>query len=231
MKRVLPKRNPGTPSKEAIPILREMDIGTAVAANLKALRQQRGLTLSDLARRSGIAKGTLSKLEAGSSNPTLETLWTIADSLGVAIGELVAPVVGSSRIVRSGDSDWMPGEGLTARVIDRLIGRSMVDISEVQFTSGHRREAGPHAPGSLAHVFVLRGRLRTGPTSEELMTLSKGDYTTFPADRPHVYEGLTQRTAALVLNSFAQAPLAWDLRDAGRHFGLDGDGSAARNGA
>ncbi|NKZ93309.1 helix-turn-helix domain-containing protein, partial [Rhodococcus hoagii] len=44
----------------------------AVGPRLRALRQQRGTTLSDLAADTGISVSTLSRLEAGRRKPNLE---------------------------------------------------------------------------------------------------------------------------------------------------------------
>jgi DNA-binding Xre family transcriptional regulator len=55
-------------------------------AALKKARQQRKLSLADLAKRSGIDKAALSRLENGlNPNPTFATLDTIARAIGVAI--------------------------------------------------------------------------------------------------------------------------------------------------
>lgn len=49
-----------------------------LAGNLRTLHGARGITLAELARRSGIAKATLSQLEAGGGNPTIETLFALS---------------------------------------------------------------------------------------------------------------------------------------------------------
>jgi DNA-binding XRE family transcriptional regulator len=52
-------------------------------AELKAFREQAGLSLSDVSRRCGIDKAALSRLENGQNpNPTLDTLWRYAAALG-----------------------------------------------------------------------------------------------------------------------------------------------------
>lgn len=57
-----------------------------VMASLKKERQRQGLTLADVAERSGIDQAALSKLESGTNgNPTLETLYRIASALGKSI--------------------------------------------------------------------------------------------------------------------------------------------------
>jgi DNA-binding Xre family transcriptional regulator len=68
---------------------------------LKRARQDRGLSLSDVSRRSGIDLASLSRLEAGKNpNPTFETLSRYADALGLRLElsfvESGAPVAGLS---------------------------------------------------------------------------------------------------------------------------------------
>jgi transcriptional regulator with XRE-family HTH domain len=63
-----------------------------VMADLKAERERQGLTLAQLAERSGIDKGAISKLETGRQvNPTVDTLSRIAAGLGVRVGLLLKP--------------------------------------------------------------------------------------------------------------------------------------------
>ncbi len=58
--------------------------------NLKRIRVQRDLSQKDLAERSGVSEGQISKLEIGSQkNPQLETVVALATALGVSMEELV----------------------------------------------------------------------------------------------------------------------------------------------
>ena len=58
--------------------------------NLQSIRVSKGLSLSQLAQDAGIAKSNLSRIEQGSGNPTLDTLWRLAIQLDVPFGCLVA---------------------------------------------------------------------------------------------------------------------------------------------
>ena len=60
----------------------------AVAASLRRERTRAGLSLAELARRAGVAKSTLSQLEAGTGNPSLETLWALGVALNVPFARL-----------------------------------------------------------------------------------------------------------------------------------------------
>ena len=52
-----------------------------LAANLRRARVERGLSLSEVSRRSSIGKSTLSQLEAGTGNPTIETVFSLSRAL------------------------------------------------------------------------------------------------------------------------------------------------------
>ena len=67
-----------------------------VMAVLKAERERQGLTLAQLAKRSGIDKGAISKLETGRhANPTVDTLSRIAAGLGMSLGLTLRPEDGT----------------------------------------------------------------------------------------------------------------------------------------
>ena len=70
-----------------------------VGPRLRALRQQRDVTLRDLAAETGISVSTLSRLESGQRRPTLEQLLPLARAHRVSLDELVgAPATGDPRV-------------------------------------------------------------------------------------------------------------------------------------
>lgn len=86
---------------------------SAVGPRLRALRQQRGATLTELAEATGTSISTLSRLESGQRRPTLDLLLLLARAHQVALDELVgAPATGDPRIhprpvIRYGMT-WLP---------------------------------------------------------------------------------------------------------------------------
>ena len=64
--------------------------GAAAGARVRALRTSAGLSLSALAAEAGIGKGSLSELESGRRNPTLDTLYALARPLGGVVAETTA---------------------------------------------------------------------------------------------------------------------------------------------
>ncbi|OCC05424.1 transcriptional regulator [Labrys sp. WJW] len=68
-----------------------MDMRKLVGQNFARLRQERNLTQEEVEARSGFSQQYLSKLERGKRNPTLITLYELAQALGVSHVELVLP--------------------------------------------------------------------------------------------------------------------------------------------
>src|ERR1700726_5329719 len=62
-----------------------------IAPSRRRERRRSGLSLTELARRAGIAKSTLSQLESGTGNPSLETLWAICVALDAPFSRLLDP--------------------------------------------------------------------------------------------------------------------------------------------
>ena len=65
-------------------MLPESDIGK----NIRHIRTGKGLTLDELARRSGFTKGYLSKVENSDKAPPVSTLLNIAEALGVGLSDV-----------------------------------------------------------------------------------------------------------------------------------------------
>ena len=77
-----------------------MDLGQQIGANLKQLRTERGLTLGQLSSLAGISKAMLSELEKGNANPTINTLWKIANGLKVPYTRLMEGAEPPATLVR-----------------------------------------------------------------------------------------------------------------------------------
>lgn len=68
-----------------------MDMRKLVGRNFARLRREKGLTQEEVEVRSGFGQQYLSGLERGRRNPTVITLYELAQALGVSHVELVKP--------------------------------------------------------------------------------------------------------------------------------------------
>lgn len=183
----------GTPSGTEPPL-------DVIAASLRREREQAGLTLTELARRAGIAKSTLSQLESGTGNPSVETLWALGVALGVPFSRLVDPPTPQVRVIRAGQAPVLRSEEADygAALLSSGTAGTRRDLYVLELEPGTPRRADPHIPGSVEHVVVTGGRLRLGP-SDSPVELEPGDYISFSGDVPHLYEALEPATAVLLM--------------------------------
>jgi transcriptional regulator with XRE-family HTH domain len=68
-----------------------MDMRKLVGRNAARLRKAAGLTQEQLAERSGFSQQYISKLEQGRRNPTIVSLYELANGLGASPVDLVRP--------------------------------------------------------------------------------------------------------------------------------------------
>jgi transcriptional regulator with XRE-family HTH domain len=176
-----------------------------IGHNLRRIRAARGLPAAELARRTRLAHATLTELEAGRGNPTIETLSTVAAALGVPLAELLAETAPGRMVVVPADQGTTVRRGpLRARLVHRMaLDQSLLELWDMSIP--RRRQPGaPHAWGISEHVFVYAGRLRVTALGERA-ELGPGDFASFAADGPHAYEGLGGRAEALVCVTYPSA--------------------------
>ncbi|MEU0547933.1 XRE family transcriptional regulator [Micromonospora sp. NPDC005979] len=172
----------------------------SVAAAVRRERERAGVSLTELAARAGTPESTLSALESGTGDPSVETLWAIGVALGVPFSRLVEPAADNLRVIRAGEGPRVRSEraDFTGTLLSAGTSRVRRDIYLIELEPGAVREADGHTPHSVEHVVVAAGRLRVGPESD-VVDLGPGDYATFPGDLPHRYEALVPGTFAVLV--------------------------------
>lgn len=167
----------------------------AVGQRIRGLRTDRGMSLSGLASVAGIGKGTLSELEAGTRNPTLETLYALAGPLRVPLAFLLGEVEGA---VTSDDA-------LAARLLTvcHHDDGGTTEVYWLTMAAGGTRVSPSHGIGVTEHLLVVRGVVEAGP-ADAPVRIEAGSSHEWTSDLEHTYtapEGaleavLTIRTAA-----------------------------------
>jgi transcriptional regulator with XRE-family HTH domain len=173
----------------------------AIAFALRRERERTGLSLSELAKRAGIAKSTLSQLESASGNPSVETLWALSVALDVPFARLVEPVRPKVQLLRKGEGPTVFSEraDYVATVLSACPPSARRDLYLLAAEPGSVRESEPHMPGVVEHVVLCSGRARLG-LAEEPVEVAPGDYIAYPGDLPHVFEALEPGTTAVLVS-------------------------------
>lgn len=173
---------------------------SVIAKSLVRERARTGLSLAEIARRAGIAKSTLSQLEAGNGNPSLETLWALCVALDIPFARLLEPQPNKTQVIRRGEGTKVIAEqaNYQATLLATCPPGARRDIYLLTTQPGADRISHPHPPGSIEHIIVTQGRALVGLTAapEEL---NAGDYICYPADEPHLFKALDPDTLAILV--------------------------------
>lgn len=161
-----------------------------IGPKLRRARQDRDLTLAALAHRVGMSTSTLSRLESGRRQATLELLLPLTRYLGLSIDELLReespdPRVRRSSFIRNG------------HVIEPLAPEGS-PVATYKITYPPRDAAPPpRVHEGYEWLYVLTGRLRLSLDSRELI-LTRGEAAEFDTRIPHSISAASGRPAEVI---------------------------------
>jgi transcriptional regulator with XRE-family HTH domain len=166
-----------------------------IARNLRRWRMTREMTLSALAEQAGVAKSTVSLIERGQGNPSIDTVWALAAALGVPFASLfhdeapaddVLVVREDDGSVIAVDQAGLETDGLVIRHMLTRTGGSLIEIYTLVLDEGAVRHASAHVSGLFEHITVAAGTVEIS-TESFTEVVGQGDLISFRADRPHSY--------------------------------------------
>jgi transcriptional regulator with XRE-family HTH domain len=185
------------------------DVPTRLAANLRQLREARGLSQQQAAALAALPRPTWATLESGSANPTLTVLLRAAAALQVSIEELIGPPRETGKLYRAA--------GLRARRRGAVTVRDLLpekipamEIERLELPRGAVLNGIPHTPGTREYLACERGRLEL-MTEGQTFALEAGDVVVFRGDQRHSYRN-PGGEPAIGYSVVAMMPLSGALR-------------------
>jgi transcriptional regulator with XRE-family HTH domain len=162
------------------------DATSHLARNVAALRHTRGLTQQDLASAAGVPRSTVTSLESGTGNPSLQSLLKVAQALAAPLDELLAAPRAAVRLWRA--AEFTPHHKGRDVVVRSLVPEPVPNEQMELMTLGVGAVmAGtPHLPATREYFTCLDGQV-TLVVAGELHTLALGDTLAFPGHLPHSY--------------------------------------------
>jgi XRE family transcriptional regulator, regulator of sulfur utilization len=175
-----------------------------IGLRVRALREASGLSLRELAARSGVSAPMLSQVERGETSPTLAVAARIAAGLELRLSQLLrldedgaVTIVHPAQRRRGGN----PRRGHRSEVMTPERPGQRAELSRHALAPGGATGAPDdppmHEPGSREVALVQRGRL-TFFCDGERHELREGDCVTFDADLPHHFENTGAEEAAFL---------------------------------
>lgn len=176
---------------------RAMDERT-IGHNIRQVRLGKKASLTEVAKRVGITKGSLSKIETGQTSSPISTLLSIASALGVHLSDFVREETSSARcvltrkgegrlIVRDGSRFGYSYEGLAVDFPNRL-------AEPFLFTIQPDDKVGRFEHEGQEFIYLLSGRVEI-TVGEEAFEMKKGDFLYFDPTLPHQTKLLGSRPA------------------------------------
>jgi transcriptional regulator with XRE-family HTH domain len=162
-----------------------------LGGRVRGLRRGRGLTLEELAERSGVSRAMISKLERGEKNPTLMVAAKLAEGLGVTLSQLAGMEERREVVVVPRERRMLmrdPETGFERQLLSpSFLGRGVEFIRNEIPEGSTSGEFPPHRRGIEEHIVVERGSLRAILGGEEYL-LGEGDALYFEADVTHRFD-------------------------------------------
>ncbi|PIH60716.1 helix-turn-helix domain-containing protein [Paenibacillus sp. LK1] len=165
------------------------NINVVLAQNLKQLREQRKLSLDKVAEMSGISKTMLGQIERGESNPTIATVWKIANGLKISFTALIHEPKSDTTVITGSDIQALMEDEGKIRIYPHFTfeeGRRF-EMYMMEMDEESSLNAEPHIEGAEEFITVFEGEV-TIRVGEEDYTVKQGESIRFRADKAHGYK-------------------------------------------
>jgi XRE family transcriptional regulator, regulator of sulfur utilization len=169
-----------------------------ISENLRRIRAEKGLSLDAVAKLSGVSKSMLGQIERGEVNPSVTTMWRIANGLKVSFSSFVTRPQDETEVVPKSEVEPLLEDGGKLRnyPVFPFEAERGFEMYYVECDPGVYLQAEPHAPGTQEYITVHVGRQAIRVGNEEY-DLAAGDSIRFKADQAHSYHNPGAETATL----------------------------------
>ena len=157
----------------------------AFGANLKQHRLRKGWTLDDLARRSGLSKPFISRLESGDRQASIAAVLTLSQVFGVSLASMFEPQISLDPclIVRKSETSALSANGLT--YVPLSFAGHLFNLRPIRVTVSLKRTGTEHYHHDGEEwIYVLSGQI-TLSLAGETYDLETGDAIHFDSRLPH----------------------------------------------
>ncbi|MCI8327349.1 MAG: helix-turn-helix domain-containing protein [Lachnospiraceae bacterium] len=155
---------------------------------LKSARQNRNMTLEDVAALTGVSKPMLGQIERGQSSPTVNTLWKISTGMKIPFSSFLQEPKLEYTIVNLQEQGIITEENGAMRAYT-LFGFDPIRCFEtfyIEFDAGCQHYSEKHHEGVEESIFVIKGKLEI-LLNDNSISLTEKQAIRFEASVPHAY--------------------------------------------
>ncbi|WP_022667484.1 helix-turn-helix domain-containing protein [Desulfospira joergensenii] len=172
----------------------------SISNNLKRIREARNLSLEGLSELSGVSKSMLRQIETGKSNPTIATIWKIANGLKVSFTSLLRRPAVEAKVSSFTGGTPLTSESAHYRLFPLIPfePEQSFETYYIEIDPGTIFFGEPHEGNVYEYVFVVKGRMEI-LVDEKAFKIKENEFLQFRADRPHKYRCLGESTARAIM--------------------------------
>ncbi len=180
-----------------------MDVTSIVAVNVKAIREQKKLTLDVAAELTGVSRSMLAQIEKGDVNPTISVLWKIANGYKVSFTSLIERKGDEVTVIRQSDqSPLIEDDGRYLNFpIFAFNEKTLFETYRIVIEPNGKLSAQPHLNGSEEYITVFVGEVEI-TVADRSFHLFEGDSIRFSSNVPHAYRNTCNERAELSMLIF-----------------------------
>lgn len=163
-------------------------IHNIISSNIKKIREKRKMSLDELSFLSGVSKSLLRQIEKEESNPTISTLWKIANGLKIPFTSLIEYETPDTEMVKKEEIQPLLEDNGRYRLYPYFPfeDQKPFESYSVEMEPMASLNADPHTPGTIECITVFSGTLCLTVQNKKHI-IQAGDSIKFKADNPHSY--------------------------------------------
>jgi len=169
-----------------------------IAKNLKRLREEKALSLSELSKMTDVSKSMLGQIERCEANPTVSTIWKIANGLKISCTELMSLPEADFEIVDKSQVQPLIEDEGKVRIfpVFPFDNTTRFETYSIEIDNKGYLASEAHQQGTQEFITVFSGELTININGEDFV-VTKGNSIRFKADKPHVYKNIADTICSL----------------------------------
>jgi transcriptional regulator with XRE-family HTH domain len=169
-----------------------------ISGNLKRVREEKKLSLDTVAKLSGVSKSMLGQIERCEVNPTVSTMWKIANGLKVSFSQFINRVENDVELIDISGLEPLIEDGGRVKIYPTFSFDSerRFEIYSVEFQKNGYLSTEPHLQGTQEFITVFSGEV-TVTVDKKSFLVNAGKAIHFKADELHSYANTGDSTCLL----------------------------------
>ncbi|MBB6715625.1 helix-turn-helix domain-containing protein [Clostridium gasigenes] len=169
------------------------NLNLIIGNKLKSIRNERNLSLDEVAKLTGVSKAMLGQIERAQSNPTVSTLWKISTGLKVSFSFFVDENQDDLKVIYQNDINPIIEENNRMKLypIFPFDSNKGFEIFTIELGPGCNHISTPHNDGVEEYIIVTEGQIEI-TINDKKFILQKGNSIRFMANKPHSYKNINQ---------------------------------------